>query len=687
MGRHSRPDDDELTPEGSDAVEDGADAGWWQDSDVDGDEGDPSDPDYADEYGEADLGGVEFFYEDDEYDDSESAGDGEFVEYEDDVEVSDEQRYADDYDDQTPLAPQFAAAAAAVPAGSAAPGRSHRSDGELTGSHRIAVQSRRGVSRGVVIALIAVVAVVALVIGWQFFGSALDDRSKEAAAACVDGEVAVAVLADPAIADVVSGFAEKFNEAADPVGDLCPAVTVASADSRAVVAGLTGEQWPADLGERPALWIPGSSASVARVSEALPQLISSSPSIATSPVLLGVRPELKDKLSEQSWSTLPGLATAPGSLDGLGLPGWGTLRLALPNSGDSDASFLAAEAVAADGGPGAVRTLVGAAPDVDSADSAFDALLGADPAAARVHAVATTEQRLYQRGAAMTDAADKLASWLPPAPVAVADFPAAQFKADWLSSEQVGAASQFGRFLAEPEQQAALAAAGFRVSGQSNPDSSVVDFGASIDQRLETGDAAERATVANLLDAPAGGSATSIMLDRSLSLDAVTPALKARLAALPPGASVGLTTFDGSGSDTAVTLGPLSDDVGGQPRSAALDATLDGLSTSGGGAVSFTTLRNVLAEAQTGYAPGQANSVLVITAGPHSDQSLGADGLLELVRGVDPTTPVAINVLNVGDDPDAPTWRQVAEISGGTYQGAPSSNSPEFTAALDSLLS
>ncbi len=69
--------------------------------------------------------------------------------------------------------------------------------GEWTGSHRAVATGRRGVSIGVIAALVAVVVVVGAFILWRFFGDALSNRTDAAAARCVDGELAVAVVADP----------------------------------------------------------------------------------------------------------------------------------------------------------------------------------------------------------------------------------------------------------------------------------------------------------------------------------------------------------------------------------------------------------------------------------------------------------------------------------------------------------
>jgi hypothetical protein len=574
--------------------------------------------------------------------------------------------------------------------------------GEWTGSHRAVTPGRRGVSIGVIVALIGVVAVVGAVILWRFFGDALSDRSDVAAARCVDGEVAVAVVADPAIAEPVAALADRYNQTAAPVGDRCVKVNVQAGDSGQVVDGFTG-QWPADLGDRPALWVPGSSVSEARLEAAAgTETVSDSRSLVTSPVLLAVSPQLKDALGDQNWGTLPLLQTDPGAIDGLGLPGWGGLRLALPLTQNSDAAYLAAEAVAAAAAPAgapasaglmAVSTLMGGAPELadTNADTALDALVDAtDPATAPVHAVVTTEQRIFQRASSLSDAKSRLAGWLPPGPTAMADFPTVLLDGDWLAEEQITAASEFARFMRKPEQLAEFAQAGFRVDGGTPPDSDVVDF-AEVAAPLIVGDDALRAMIADTLTAPVTSPTVTIMLDQSMPTDEggrtrltnVVDALKARLQVLPADSGVGLWTFDGVAGRSAISLGALSEPIDGQPRSDALTAVLDSQTASGGGAVSFTTLRLVYTEASAQYREGQNNSVLVITTGPHTDQSLGSEGLEQYIRGAfNPDRPVAVNVIDFGDDPDRATWEAVTQATGGSYQNLPSSASPELAAAI-----
>jgi hypothetical protein len=330
-----------------------------------------------------------------------------------------------------------------------------------------------------------------------------------------------------------------------------------------------------------------------------------------------------------------------------------------------------------------------------AASTALDALVNAaDPATAPVHAVVTTEQKLFERGADLADAAGKLGSWVPSGPAAVADFPAVLLSGDWLSKEQLTAASEFDRFMRKPEQLAELAKAGFRVDGVSPPASPVTDFPA-LSEPLSFGDAESRSTLATRMTAPAQSGAVTVMLDQSMPVDEggrsrltnVATALNDRLQVLSPTSSVGLWTFDGVAGRSVTTTGPLGDDVGGGPRSAVLSENLQSQASSGGGAVSFTTLRLVYAEALANFRAGEPNSVLVITSGPHTDRSLDGPGLISYIQGaVDTDRPVAVNVINLGDDPDRSTWEQVARASGGEYRNVPSSTDPGLADAVAEFL-
>ncbi|OBK37681.1 hypothetical protein A5658_04020 [Mycobacterium sp. 1245111.1] len=580
----------------------------------------------------------------------------------------------------------------------------HRGLPGFSGGHRNE-GGRRGVSIGVIAALISVVVVVGVVILWRFFGDALSNRSHSAR--CVGEKLPVAVVADPSISDQVQRFADRFNGQSAPVGDHCVAIGVKSAGSDAVVDGFIGK-WPGDLGQRPALWIPGSSISAARLTAAAgKETVSDSRSLVTSPVVLAVRPELQRALGDQKWADLPDLQTKPDAMAGLKLPAWGSLRLALPIGGNSDAAYLAGEAVAAasvppgappTNGSGAVRTLIAGQPKLadNSLGEAMNALLKpGDAATAPVHAVVTTEQQVFARGQTQPNAGGTLSAWLPPGAAAVADYPTVQLSGSWLSQEQVTAANEFARFMHKPDQLAELAKAGFRAEGTKPPKSDVTSFPA-LPSTLSVGDDGTRAALANVVSAPASAPAAIIMLEQSMTteeggktrLGNVVSALDDRIKSLAPNAVIGLWTFDGKEGRSEVSAGPLSDQVDGKPRTEALTAALDRQHASSGGAVSFTTLRMIYKDAQANFHAGQTNSVLVITAGPHTDQSLGGQGLQDFIKqSADPAKPVAVNVIDFGSDSDRDTWEAVAKLSGGSYQNMSTSASPDLATAVTNFLS
>ena len=94
-------------------------------------------------------------------------------------------------------------------------------DGEWRGGHRSKETKRRGVSVGVIAALVAVVVVLSAIILWRFVGHALSNRSNAAAATCSGSTVPVAVVADPSISDKIVEFADRYNKSAGPIGDHC----------------------------------------------------------------------------------------------------------------------------------------------------------------------------------------------------------------------------------------------------------------------------------------------------------------------------------------------------------------------------------------------------------------------------------------------------------------------------------
>lgn len=63
-------------------------------------------------------------------------------------------------------------------------------------------------------------------------------------------------------------------------------------------------------------------------------------------------------------------------------------------------------------------------------------------------------------------------------------------------------------------------------------------------------------------------------------------------------------------------------------------------------------------------------------------------GLQEFIKAsLDPNRPVAVNVIDIGDDPDRATWEAVAQLTGGSYQAVSNADSPEAAAAIARMVS
>jgi hypothetical protein len=151
--------------------------------------------------------------------------------------------------------------------------------------------------------------------------------------------------------------------------------------------------------------------------------------------------------------------------------------------------------------------------------------------------------------------------------------------------------------------------------------------------------------------------------------------------------SIGLWTFNKINSGPAVVTGPLGDPIETQPRAAVITGVLDATTPTSGGGLSFTSLRAAYGDALLNYLPGQPNSVLVITQGPHTDDALDGAGLEDFIaKSQDPNRSLPINVISFGGDPDRPTWEAVTRLSGGSYQELPTSAGPDLLAAVSRML-
>lgn len=594
------------------------------------------------------------------------------------------------------------------------------------GQHR--GESRaRGISKGPLIVLGLVVVLVLGVLGWIQLRDRINDQGVAAAGACVEGESVLAVAADPDIAPQLQTLADKYTATAPVIRDQCVSVTVTAVASdtvrNALSAGPDGPWDAAAFGPRPALWIPSSSHSVKQVS-ATGVISGEARPLATSPVVLAVRTAFANApgTAALDWKDLPSLQTGRDSLATLGLPGWGSLGLALPVGAGAESTEMAVEAVAAavtGSSTGPVTEEQARSMPVTSAltDLAlgYEASTGTkpattrealtalaeqgDPATSAIHAVATTEQQVYQ---ALRDApgADITAT-MPKGPTPVADHPAAVLAGPSVDETQSRAAAQFAEFVRRPEQAQVLADAGFRVEGLARPDDTTLAF-PGFESTLVPADAAAAAELMQVIRNPISPRTSTILLDVSSSMSEregtatrlanTTAALAAHVNRSPDSSNLGLweysTTLDGSRPyTTVVATGPLS--AGGfteGTRRQALDARL-AKATSATGSSTYTSLEAAYKSAVDGYTPGRTNSVLLVTDGANDDSVARADLLSAVAAASSTSKPVRIDVVTIGENPDLNTLQALADRTGGSLEKVASSDGAALPTAISKLLS
>ncbi len=339
----------------------------------------------------------------------------------------------------------------------------------------------RGVSRGVVAALLSILLVAAVVVIWQDLGDQIDRQAEEAAAQCVEGRESVPIVADPDIAPGLAAVARNFGETNPVVRDKCVSVDVRPGDAKITLDGLSGSWDTESMGAYPAAWVPQSSVWSADLAAAKPDAIEGNTrSLVSTPVVLAVSPELNSSLTGRlDWSQIPTLQRRDNSLADFGLQGWGSLRMAMPIGAQSDASALAAQAVATrvtrTTGPlttadaesprasSSVRAMLEGAPlsPDGTPQGAATAIADApDAARAEIHVVPITEQRLFQM--TREDDRARLAELIPSGPTPIADYPVIRMSGPEVSESAADAVAEFIQFASEPEQLQLLTELGFR---------------------------------------------------------------------------------------------------------------------------------------------------------------------------------------------------------------------------------
>lgn len=561
-------------------------------------------------------------------------------------------------------------------------------------SHRRRPPRRRRPFLGVLAALLVVALVAGLAVTWPFGGST------DAAGDTCEGGPVVRVAADPQVARLVD---EVLSSAGTDDDAGCVPVRVTARRSSEVaseVSRRTGQGFSAPL---PDLWVPDSSLwlAVARRTDVGSRRIVGQPrSVVTSPTVIAVPRDRAEDLgwpSEQpGWSTL----TAAGS----------GLRVAMTDpskDGPGLASLLGVQSAGSSAAGGAGAALAGFARTVSvpvlGDDDPLESVASGD-----WDATPTTEQEVvaHNAGGQGPDVVAVYDGATPPAldfPVVVLDSDAA----GGLPRATARAVVRLRTALLSPDAQERFAKAGFRtgegrLSDDLGPEQGVLRAAVSLpsppsDDRVNGvleawSGLGRRGRVLVAIDM-SGSMAGRLPGSPLTKSDLAKRALSVAVGAVAPDSDMGLWSFTssrGQDHDVLVPLGPVSGEVDGTNRRAALSRAVARLRPEiGGGTGLYDTTLAAFRSATDSYAYGRLNAVLVITDGRNDDPgSISLTRLLDsLRREYDGVRPVRIITIAYGADADVSVLQRIADVTGGaTYRTVDADEvGPLFAKALAEL--
>ena len=214
----------------------------------------------------------------------------------------------------------------------------------------------------------------------------------------------------------------------------------------------------------------------------------------TSPVVLATSAELGGTIDGKiDWGQVPTLQQRDGSLRDFDLSDWGSLRMAMPLGAQSDASSLAAQAVAMrvmrtsssltndDASSSRVSSSVAAmlegapqSPDGTPVGAATVMRDADDARTSPIHAVPITEQQLYKL--TREDSTARLAEIVPTGPTPLADYPIIRLSGDQVPPVASAAVAEFFSFAQDQKHLSLLTSQGFRGNAPLPPATKTVSF-------------------------------------------------------------------------------------------------------------------------------------------------------------------------------------------------------------------
>jgi hypothetical protein len=503
----------------------------------------------------------------------------------------------------------------------------------------------------VAIAALAVAAIAAGgVVGWRLLGPEAPPTAVPSTAtapvSCPD-PTPVSVAAAPSVAPMVAALADLLSSHEDGP---CAAFTIESAEAF-TVAGIIG------TAAEPDAWVSDSAGWVSRAQSLADRELTVQESFASTGIVVALPRESADQLGNRAtWSTI--------------VTGSTPIRFPDPNRSALGAATLgaAAASLAPERIAEVVRANVATPPPDLAAAAQSETPVGVVVPAA--HLVAFNESSADEPLAAL-------------APVEGAPFLQYSLATVTEEPEVAQLVADFGAYLAMDEAKDALSEAGFTTPDGPEPQVPTPLYGIvtakpapepAVLQNVRAAWSAAAPRKQVLLALDVSGSMLR-RTDQGTRLAVMQQAAFRAVSALPARTRLALWAYSlhigTKGDDFRPLLNPAP--VGETAHLLDLRAQITGLDRSvGGGSGLYDTIVAAYQRAQSTFAKGHTNSVVIVTDGPNEDDyGASFDVLMDRIKKLrDPARPIRVDIIGFGTEPDAKAMTSIAALTGGRYVSA-----------------
>lgn len=507
------------------------------------------------------------------------------------------------------------------------------------GRHSNGKQNYR-IARGPLLVLLALIIVMALVLGWwQLRSDTAANRADDTA--CAAGDMTLPISVDPALEQQVRELVTKYKESNPVVQDHCVKPQVTTQASATTLETLTGDDSGAT---NSAVWVPAGAAFAADAQAGGVAMDTKTPNAGEVPVGFAIAPDREAELKDKSWSDLGKLKIAAAGGDQAAVS---ATVLAAVGLDDKAAEAAARRA----GGKSLTDLLAGIGNQYD--------------------AVPATQEQASASGQAFVSPEDLTA----PGPVV------AMTPSDKTPELAARAAKDFQGFAEK---------SGLGDVDLANPPHNggrVAQLAATVTKHNAAGtsdkpkDADNRKVVSTLFLMDTSGSMGLVEGEKTRMDRAQELAAAGLTDAGADGARVGLWNYS-SPQSAGVTKGwrdnvPLGQNDDGHQSAQAVQAL-----GFGGATWTYQAVLAALAHATEAYDDGGVNRIVLLTDGPDDSGATAEQFLSELQQAMDPKRPVQIDVVLLGDKIDAEVYEKLTAETGGELYSAQTSDSPEFAEAM-----